>query len=169
MRLPESARAVPLIEHAATVWRVHMSRMMRMGSMHGKRCLNQCAFCTANPLQSLTQSITESRHLHRTPSHSIALTHSITLHRNQSHSIALHRTHSIALHRNPWQQQAHRLNTQHGSNPAAAVGFEQVLGWLCARERGTWRCADADCQEDGVGELESLRRRRGLHREGSRV
>lgn len=150
MRLPESARAVPLIEHAATVWRVHMSRMMRMGSMHGKRCLNQCAFCTANPLQSLTQSITESRHLHRTPSHSMAINHTPS--------------HSIAIHHHPWQQQAHRLNTQHGSNPAAAAGFEQVLGWLCARERGTWRCADADCQEDGVGELELLRRRRGLHR-----
>lgn len=155
MRLPESARAVPLIEHAATVWRVHMSRMMRIGSMHGKRCLNQCAFCTANPLQSLTQSITESRHLHRTPSHSMAINHTPS--------------HSIAIHHHPWQQQAHRLNTQHGSNPAAAAGFEQVLGWLCARERGTWRCADADCQEDGVGELELLRRRRGLHREGSRV
>ena len=158
MRLPESARAVLLIEHAATVWRVHMSRMMRMRSMHGKRCLNQCAFCTANPLQSLTQSITESRHLHRTPSLSIAL------HHTPWQSIILHHTpsQSIAIHHNPSQQQAHRLNAQHGSNPAAAAGFEQVLGWLRARERGTWGCADADCQEDG--ELELLRRRRGLHR-----
>ena len=98
--------------------------------------------------------------------HGISTSHSITLHRTPSHSMAINHTpsHSIAIHHNLWQQQAHRLNTQHGSNPAAAAGFEQVLGWLCARERGTWRCADADWQEDGVGEFELLRRRRGLHR-----
>ena len=128
MRLPESARAVLLFEHAATVWRVHMSRMIRMGSM--QRCLNQCGFCAANPLQFRTQSITDARHLHRTPSHSMAINHT------PSHSIALHRTpsHSIALHRNPSQSIAaagapfeHAAGLQH-------AGFEQVLGWLCALE-----------------------------------
>ena len=164
MRLPESARAVLLIGHAATVWRVHMSRMMRMRSMHGKRCLNQCAFCTANPLQSLTQSITESRHLHRTPSLSIALHHtpwqSITLHHTPSQSII----HVAAAAGAPFE---HAAWLESSCSSWVRAGAPCSAGSVCARERGTWGCADADCQEDG--ELELLRRRRGLCTEGSRV
>ena len=155
MRLPESARAVLLIGHAATVWRVHMSRMMRMRSMHGKRCLNH--------------SVRSAPPIHCNPSLNPSLNHgiSIALHHSPSHSITLHgnQSHSITLLRNPSQSMAAAgAPFEHAAwlEIQLAAGFEQVLGWLCARERGTWGCADADCQEDGA--LELLRRRRGLHR-----
>ena len=175
MRLPESARAVLLFEHAATVWRVHMSRMIRMGGEHAWEEVFESVWV----LRSQSIAIPHSIH-HCTLMHgiSIALHHtpwqSITLHHNSSQSARKPNSfytpsHSIALHRTPSQSiaaaQAHRLNTQQGSNmlgssrcsAGSVLSRFGYMGMCWRRLPRGWRSSIAD--REAV-----LRRRRGLHR-----